>query len=182
MSSLLIRNSGNGFGRVAHVSLSASASNPNPAPFSDYGIQIGESYPGFANLTGGYYPLAPAAGGGCTSAQEMTFYHDLIWSSSWYDWDTVYGPPTDDPDRWEVSLQWTGAFNPAPTVTVLPRRLQSFVVDQNSFYQWMNLDITTGQVVQGPSAPFAPDTWGQLRVNGVQLTPGGNRLIVVRVP
>jgi len=164
-------------------SLSASATNPTPVSYSDYGIVRDETVPGFSQLTPAHYPDPPTTccAAPCIPAGSRFYYSDLIWSSTWYDWDTDYGPPLDQPDRWEISLKWTGSFSPPPTVTITPRRLQQFEVEVGASYRWTNVELGTGIVVQPFSAPFEPLPSGLLQIPGVQLTPQGNRLILVRL-
>ena len=160
-------------------SLSGSASNPNPGPFSDYSVRLNESVPGFSSQSS---YVSPPGGPTCTSQQDVSYYQDVIWSSSWYGWDTVNGPPLDQTDRWEVSLKWVDPSNPAPMISVVPRRLQQFDVEAGALYRWMTVETGSGKVLQPPSAPFAPTTWGLLRIDGVRLSTLGGRLIVIRVP
>ena len=162
--------------------LTSSATNPTPATFSDHGIVRNESLPGFKDLTGGHYPQpqSTCCQAPCNPSGPRQFYFDLIWSSSWYAWDTDYGLPRDEPARWEVSLKWTGSFSPPPTVTIVPRRLQQFVVNPDFSYRWSNVELGTGAMIQPLSAPFQPLPNGLIEIQGVELTPNGNRIILVR--
>lgn len=177
-----------GHGGSAHAgmppALSASASNPAPDPFSDYNIARDETVPGFSELSGGHYPPPPLAccDAPCVPAGPFTYYHDLVWSSSWYDWDTEFGPPVDQPQRWEISLKWTGSFTPPPTVTLTPRRLQQFQVVPEATYRWRNVELGSGQVIQPLSQPIQALPSGIVELRGVHLTPPGNRVVLVRVP
>ncbi len=162
-------------------SLTASATNPMPAPYSDYNVRRVETIPGFGVLTGGHFPLPPSTCcNTCAQPGPYYYFHDLIWSSSWYDWDE---PPVDLPLRWEMSVKWTGSFAPPPTVDLTPRRLTQFQVEPAAFYSWMNVEIGTGTVIQPASEPITPGAFtGLLRLANVQLTPPGNRIILVRLP
>jgi pimeloyl-ACP methyl ester carboxylesterase len=175
-----------GHGGPSHAgmppSLTASATNPVPGPFSDYNVRRVETIPGFVALTAAHYPTPPTTC--CNSCQPTPgpyyYFHDLIWSSSWYGWDQ---PPVDTPEQWEMSIKWTGSFAPPPTVDIVPRRLTFFDVEPGALYSWMNVEIGTGTVVQPASAPITPGAFtGLLRLVGIQLTPPGNRIILVKLP
>jgi hypothetical protein len=175
-----------GHGGQAHAgmppSLTIKTGNPSPASFADHSVVRDETVPGFSELTGGNYPAPPTTccDAPCSQTGARRYYHDLIWSSSWFAWDTDYGPPRDEPGRWEVSVKWLGSFSPPPKVTIVPRRVQQFQVDPDASYRWTNVELGTGVVVQPPSAPFQPLPSGELPVQGVQLSPQGNRIIIVR--
>jgi hypothetical protein len=94
----------------------------------------------------------------------------------------VVGPPLDIPDRWAMSIKWTGSFTPQPTVDIVPRRLQSFQVVPGAKYQWLNVELSTGVTVQPASAPIKPKPTGILVLEDVILSPGGNRVILYRQP
>jgi len=164
-------------------SLSASATNPNPAPFSDYNVVRSETTPGFMDLRAGAYPPPPitCCKSPCVPAGSRYYYHDLIWSSSWYAWDTQVGPPADVVDRWAISLKWTGSFSPPPTVDVVPRRLQAFQVVPGAQYQWVNIELGTGIVIQPVGEAIKPSPLGIIIIQDVQLTPPGNRIILYRL-
>jgi pimeloyl-ACP methyl ester carboxylesterase len=164
-------------------SLAASATNPSPAPFSDYRIERDETVPGFSGLTGGHYPPPPVAccDAPCLPEGPFDYYQDLIWCSTWYDWDGEYGPPVDLPLRWEISLKWTGSFAPPPTVTITPRRLQQFLVEPDAHYAWWNVELTTSALIQPPTSVQALPS-GLIELPNVVLTPPGNRLTLVRLP
>jgi len=161
-------------------SLTASAVNPFPAPYSDYNVRRVETIPGFVALTGGHYPIPPTVCcNTCAAPGPYYYFHDLIWSSTWYDWDQ---PPVDVPDRWEMSLRWTGSFAPPPTVDIVPRRLTHFQVEPGELYSWMNVEVGTGTVIQPASTPITPGSFtGLLRIIGIQLTPPGNRIVLVKL-
>jgi pimeloyl-ACP methyl ester carboxylesterase len=164
--------------------LTNSVTNPIPAPFSDYNIRRKETIPGFMNLSGGHYPAPPVTccKAPCVPQGPHYYYQDLIWSSTWYDWDTVIGPPVELPNRWAISVKWTGSFAPAPTVDIVPRRLQVFKVVPDVPYQWINVELGTGVTVQAASAPIEPTPAGLLVLEDVRLTPPGNRIILFRQP
>ncbi len=163
------------------ASLAGSTSGSSPGPFSDYGIRRPETVPGFANLDLGAYPPPPTTCcSGCTTPGPFHYHDDLIWSSSWYDWDL---PPVDETKRWEMSLKWTGSFSPAPTVDVIPQRTVHLELGPGRVYRWANVELGTGRLVQAPSAPIVTSSSGELPcIEGVQLTPPGNRIYLIRVP
>jgi hypothetical protein len=174
-----------GHGGPAHAgmpaSLTNSATNPNPGPFSDYAIRKRETVPGFSNLELGPFPPPPTSCcKSCSVPGPYYYHHDLIWSSSWYDWDR---PPVDKKKRWEMSVKWTGSFSPQPKVDVYPQRVSKFEIVPGATYQWANIEIGTGRMVQIPSAPLvAPAAAPLLCLEGVELTPPGNRIVLLRVP
>jgi hypothetical protein len=163
------------------ASLRLSATNPNPGPFSDYRIRLSETVPGFADLSAAAYPTPPTTCcNGCAVPGPYYYLDDLLWSSSWYDWDR---PPVDKKKRWEMSVKWTGSFSPAPTVDLYPQRTSKFQIIPGATYQWANIEIGTGVIVQRPSAPVvAPTAVELLRLEDVELTPAGNRIVLLRVP
>ena len=175
-----------GHGGEAHAgmppSLTSSATNPTPTNFSDYNVVRDETVPGFSDLSAPHYPPPPTTccSAPCSPQGPYYYYNDLIWSSSWYDWDTDFGPPRDDPNRWEISLKWTGPFVPPPVVSITPRRLQQFQIDLDANYRWSNVELGTGALIQPPSAPFKPQPTGIIVIPGVQLTPLGNRIVLTR--
>jgi VCBS repeat-containing protein len=110
------------------------------------------------------------------------FHHTLLWSSSWLPWD---GAPLDAVQKWQVSVCATGAGNGAPacgtgvtqTVSITPRRLQHFVVQPDTPYYWQNQAIAGGAVVA--SGVVTADQAGRLTTPAVQITPTGNRIMLL---
>jgi len=71
---------------------------------------------------------------------------------------------------------------PADTATavVTLRRLQNFEIYPETFYQFMNVDTTTGLITQ--NFLVRPDSFGLLTVEGVKLSTSGHRLRFWAVP
>ncbi len=129
-------------------------------PFRGWQARLHESLPGFSE-TSDASPLPPTA---------VTAFNDEIeWSATWNDWD---GPPTDQPDLWQISLR----TNDATTLTtrVTPRRLQDFEVLPGLAYRWGAEDIDTG--IEISSGTIYTDEDGLLTTPALQVTPIGTRV------
>lgn len=91
----------------------------------------------------------------------------------------------DEKELYEVSIGLVTTDSaivlPADTATaeVTLRRLQNFEVYEDSLYYFVNIDTTTGEVVQ--RAFVKPDSTGLLTVEGVELSTDGHRLRYVPV-
>jgi len=100
------------------------------------------------------------------------------------EWDTAI---LDEPARWVVTLRLrdlTTLWGPAPapdsaTVDVTPRRLQAFVVERDSAYDFTVTRLSDGAVVQ--QGTVVADALPLLTVPGVKVYRGGS-LLSLRVP
>ncbi|MFN8619249.1 MAG: prolyl oligopeptidase family serine peptidase [Chloroflexota bacterium] len=98
--------------------------------------------------------------------------HDQIaWSASWWPW---AGAPVDEPARWSMALR--SLDGSAHAITVTPRRLQRFQVDEGATYAWSVRGLGDGTVVDQGITIADP---GGLLAVPVTVTPGGVRVEIV---
>lgn len=109
---------------------------------------------------------------------------DLVGTVNGYaTWDPL--DHRDETDRLELVVRLKdlpGEPDDAPassaTVSITPRRLRAFIVSEGQTYEWQNVALAAGAVVQ--SGTIAADAFDRITIDGFTITKGGNRLVVTR--
>jgi hypothetical protein len=144
---------------------------PGPAPFWNLTAIRDETVPGLSNLSSNN-PNVPDV--------PTTYNQTILWSASWNAWD---GAPVDQPNLWKMSLcavadgQQQCGSGKTQTVDITPRRLQHFVVSDGQKYDWENHLVGKGEGQLIASGTVTAQG-SLLTIYGVQVSPGGNRLVI----
>jgi len=144
----------------------------NQSPFWDFLVVRDESVPGLSNLSGNSR-IPPITTG--------TYNQTILWSASWNPWD---GAPKDQPNSWSISLcsiavgSHECSSGVTQTVDITPRRLQKFIISPGIQYDWKNIRIKDGLLIN--QGTVKADAMGLVTVKRFLVSPTGNRLVLTR--
>lgn len=148
----------------------ANLATVNGVPFYNFGVIRDETIPGLGNLSDNETGLPD---------RPMEYNTTILWSASWSAWD---GAPVDTPDTWQMSFCSIAAGSKQCggektfTVDITPRRLQQFIVQPGMQYDWSNISIYTGKVID--RGVVTADENGLITVRALSIFATGNRLII----
>jgi hypothetical protein len=66
------------------------------------------------------------------------------------------------------------------TVDITPRRLQNFVVLPNEAYNWENCSLIDNRLID--QGTVTADDLGLVTVRNFEVSPAGNRLVLIKAP
>ncbi len=148
----------------------ANLATVNGVPFHNFGVIRDETIPGL-----GYHSENETG----VPNRPMEYNQTILWSASWNSWD---GAPVDTPDTWQMSFcsiiagsQQCGGGNTF-SVDITPRRLQEFVVRPGMQFDWANISIVNGRVIN--QGVVTADNDGLITVKSLSIFATGNRLII----
>ena len=140
--------------------LTLAALGTNSKPFMNFQVQRNESVPGMGNNSDNI-SLPPKQPGG--------YHQNLRWSASWDTWD---GPPIDETNYWQMSLQSTN--DQTQTLDITPRRLQNFIIKPGQVFSWANRLIPNNRLLA--QGIITADEKAQITLSQINISPAGNRI------